>query len=93
MGLIVIFSLYLGTINVPICAWKRGKGCHMIKYPLFQLLPVILSIGITWLLCYILTIANVFPSNPNHINYMARRDARNTVLKNAPWFRWPVPCE
>ncbi|KAL3863440.1 hypothetical protein ACJMK2_005196 [Sinanodonta woodiana] len=91
IGLIAIFSLYLGTINLPICAWKRGTGCYMTRYPIFQLLPVILSIGITWLLCYILTVANVFSSDPNHINYVARTDARNNVLKNAPWFRWPVP--
>ncbi|KAL3863438.1 hypothetical protein ACJMK2_005194 [Sinanodonta woodiana] len=91
MGLIGLFSLYLGRIHVPMCAWKRGRGCRMLKYPLFQLLPVILSICITWLFCYILTVADVFPSDPNHINYMARTDARNNVLKNAPWFRWPVP--
>ncbi|KAL3863439.1 hypothetical protein ACJMK2_005195 [Sinanodonta woodiana] len=91
MGLIAIISMYLGSIHVPMCAWKRVVGCHIIKYPVFQLLPVILSICITWLLCYILTVADVFPSDPNHINYMARTDARNNVLKNAPWFRWPIP--
>lgn len=48
---------------------------------------------VMWLLCYLLTRADVFPSHPEEYGYKARTDARGNILSVAPWFRFPYPCE
>lgn len=54
---------------------------------------IILAIMVVWLLCYVLTCAGVFPSQPEAYGYKARTDARGEILSVAPWFRVPYPCE
>lgn len=39
----------------------------------------------------ILTATDVLASDPQHIQYRARTDAKISVLTNAPWFRFPYP--
>ncbi|XP_052770614.1 solute carrier family 23 member 2-like isoform X1 [Mya arenaria] len=93
MALTLMFTLYLGGVRVPFPGWTRIKGCHMIKYPLFQLFPVILSICFSWLFCYILTVTDTFTTNSTLPAYQARTDARLDVLERAPWFYWPYPFQ
>ena len=46
---------------------------------------------LTWLLCYILTITDVFPDNKDEWGYQARTDIKTSVLSETKWFRVPYP--
>ncbi|KAL8221761.1 UNVERIFIED_CONTAM: hypothetical protein K2H54_074460 [Gekko kuhli] len=88
---IVLFSQYLKNVPVPVPAYKRSRKCHFSKIYLFQIFPVLLGLSITWLVCFALTVSNVFPSNPEAYGYAARTDSKGDVLSKAPWFRFPYP--
>ena len=49
------------------------------------------AIGLTWLLCYIFTLTDVFPTNDEKRAYFARTDFRSNVISEAKWFYWPYP--
>ena len=36
----VIFSQYLSKFDIPLPAFSRDRGCHVIRYPLFRSFPV-----------------------------------------------------
>ena len=40
IALLVIFSQYLSKFDVPLPAFSRDRGCHVIRYPLFRSFPV-----------------------------------------------------
>ncbi|XP_061192833.1 solute carrier family 23 member 2-like [Saccostrea echinata] len=95
--LIAVFSLYLGRLKIPLPSFSKAKKCHITRYPIFQLMPVILSVAICWLLSYILTVTDVLPpkiviQNKSSTN-LARTDARLDVLKTMPWFYFPYPFQ
>lgn len=48
---------------------------------------------VVWLLCYILTLTDVFPHDAEAYGYKARTDARGKIMSIAPWFRLPYPCQ
>lgn len=52
---------------------------------------VLLGITLSWLICYLLTIYNVLPSDPDKYGYLARTDIKGDVVGRAPWFRFPYP--
>lgn len=56
--------------------------------PIYQ---VILAVLLSWMVCGILTAANVFSDNPKDLDYHARTDASVRVLQNAKWFFFPYP--
>nr|XP_020038515.1 solute carrier family 23 member 2-like [Castor canadensis] len=87
---IVVFSQFLKNIPLPVPAYG-GKKCHISKFYLFQVFPVMLALCISWLICFLLTINNVLPSAPTAYGYQARTDAKGNVLSQAPWFRFPYP--
>uniref|UniRef100_F6R532 Solute carrier family 23 member 1-like n=1 Tax=Monodelphis domestica TaxID=13616 RepID=F6R532_MONDO len=89
--LIVLFSQYLKNVQVPVPAYGQVKKCHVSKLYLFQIFPVLLGLSISWILCYVLTVTNVFPSSPSAYGYLARTDTKGSVLSQAPWFRIPYP--
>ncbi|CAG5117960.1 unnamed protein product [Candidula unifasciata] len=84
VGLLFLFSLYLTNVNVPFPAYSRQDGCHIIRYPLFKLMPVILAVVIAWGLCALLTVFDVAPAS-------LRTDAKSVVLESADWFFFPYP--
>ena len=43
------------------------------------------------MICAIITAAGGFPSDPSAPQYLARTDARISVLKEAEWIRLPYP--
>ena len=55
------------------------------------MLKVILAVCLMWLLCYILTVTNVFPTDPSEYGYAARTDIRTDAIAKADWFRFPYP--
>lgn len=46
-----------------------------------------------WLLCYVLTLTDVLPTDPTAYGFQARTDARGDIMAIAPWIRIPYPCE
>ena len=60
--------------------------------PLISPHQVVLSIGVSWLVCFVLTVCDVLPDDPESWGYGARTDIRTHALREAPWFRVPYPC-
>ncbi|XP_029351830.1 solute carrier family 23 member 1-like isoform X2 [Echeneis naucrates] len=88
--LIILFSQYLKRIAVPIPAYSSTKKLHTSKLYIFQMMPILLGILVSWFICYILTISDVLPSNPSQYGYLARTDVSNAI-RDASWFTVPYP--
>ncbi|NWT76170.1 S23A2 protein, partial [Prunella himalayana] len=54
---------------------------------------IILAILVSWLLCFIFTVTDVFPPDSSKYGFYARTDARRGVLLVAPWFKVPYPFQ
>ncbi|ESO09709.1 hypothetical protein HELRODRAFT_195039 [Helobdella robusta] len=91
ISLVIIFSQYLGRIRLPCFVYGKQQGCIKHRFPLFKMFPIVLSILVSSLLCYILTATNSLPSNPGEAGYHARTDLRLPSIHAAPWFRIPYP--
>ncbi|XP_078527267.1 solute carrier family 23 member 1-like [Lissotriton helveticus] len=89
--LIILFSQYLRNVPVPMPTYSKTKKCHFSMINLFQIFPVLFGIGISWLVCFVLTVTNALPSSPQSYGYLARTDVKGDVLSQAPWFRFPYP--
>ncbi|KAG8578152.1 hypothetical protein GDO81_010399 [Engystomops pustulosus] len=90
VALITIFSQYLRHIQVPVILYGKGKW-KIGKYPVFNLFPVLLGMCLSWLICFILTHFNVFPSSPAGYGFAARTDVNSDAIDNSPWFHVPYP--
>ncbi|KAL2093742.1 hypothetical protein ACEWY4_011054 [Coilia grayii] len=88
---IILFSQYLRHIPVSFPTYSKTKKLHASKMYIFQILPVLLGITLSWLICYILTITNVLPADPSQYGYLARTDIKGDVIGSAPWFTFPYP--
>ncbi|XP_030068347.1 solute carrier family 23 member 1 isoform X2 [Microcaecilia unicolor] len=93
MFLIILFAQYLRNMSILLPGYKRGKGFIVLRLQIFKLFPIVLAIMVVWILCYILTITNVFSNDTMSYGYMARTDARGEIMSSAPWFRFPYPCQ
>ncbi|XP_077680201.1 solute carrier family 23 member 1 [Eretmochelys imbricata] len=91
--LIVLFAQYLRNATFRLPGYKWGKGCIVFRLQIFKMFPIILAIMVVWLLCYILTLTDVFPRDAEAYGYKARTDARGKIMSTAPWFRLPYPCQ
>ncbi|KGL85379.1 Solute carrier family 23 member 1, partial [Tinamus guttatus] len=89
--LIVLFAQYLRNITLRLPGYRWGRGFVLFRVQIFKMFPIILAIMVVWLLCYLLTRADVFPSQADAYGYKARTDARGEILSVAPWFRVPYP--
>nr|XP_057942830.1 xan_ur_permease domain-containing protein isoform X2 [Doryrhamphus excisus] len=69
----------------------KDKKLHSCRVYVFQILPVLLGIALSWLLCYILTTFNALPSDPGRYGYLARTDIKGDVVGKAPWILFPYP--
>ena len=52
---------------------------------------VLLGITVSWLICYILTVSNVLPSDPSAYGHLARTDIKGDVIGQASWIMFPYP--
>lgn len=52
-----------------------------------------MAILVSWLLCFIFTVTDVFPPKREQYGFYARTDARQGILTVAPWFKIPFPCK
>nr|XP_004568316.1 solute carrier family 23 member 1 [Maylandia zebra]XP_004568317.1 solute carrier family 23 member 1 [Maylandia zebra] len=90
-ALIILFSQYLRHIPVPFPAYNKDKRLHTSPVYVFQILPVLLGITLSWTICYILTVYNVLPAEPDKYGYLARTDLKGDVMSQAPWLVFPYP--
>ncbi|XP_061892062.1 xan_ur_permease domain-containing protein isoform X2 [Entelurus aequoreus] len=90
-ALIIVFSQYLRHIPVSFPTYSKDKKLHTHRVYVFQILPVLLGIGLSWLLCYVLSTFNVLPSDPGQYGYLARTDLKGDVVSKAPWILFPYP--
>uniref|UniRef100_A0AAY4E3G9 Solute carrier family 23 member 1 n=1 Tax=Denticeps clupeoides TaxID=299321 RepID=A0AAY4E3G9_9TELE len=90
-ALIVLFSQYLRHVAVPFPTYSKEKKLHTSWLYIFQIFPVLLGITLSWLICHLLTVCNVLPSNPTAYGYMARTDTKGDVIGQAPLFFFPYP--
>ncbi|XP_071752956.1 xan_ur_permease domain-containing protein [Centroberyx gerrardi] len=90
-ALIILFSQYLRHIAMPFPTYSKDKKLHTSRIYIFQILPVLLGITLSWLICFILTSYNVLPSDPDQYGYLARTDLKGDVMGQTPWFRFPYP--
>lgn len=86
--LLTLFSQIMVDVKIPILTYRLSSGFKVIWFELFKLFPVLLSIFLMWILCFILTMQNVLEEGSQ-----ARTDVRLEVLTNAPWFRVPYPFQ
>ena len=76
-------------------AGVAGVLRQILNYQLnrMTLRQVFMSMVLVWLVCFILTVAGAFPSDPDSIGFGARTDTKHQVLSQASWFRFPYPGE
>ncbi|GCB76296.1 hypothetical protein scyTo_0017447 [Scyliorhinus torazame] len=91
--LVLFFSQYARNVKLPFPVYQYKKGWTAYKLQLFKMFPIILAILVSWLLCFIFTVTDVFPNDSEQYGYYARTDARKGVLSVAPWFKVPYPCQ
>nr|XP_046185523.1 solute carrier family 23 member 1-like isoform X3 [Oncorhynchus gorbuscha] len=91
--LIVLFAQYLRNWSFPLPSYNRKKGFSTARVQIFKMFPIIMAIMLVWLLCYILTLTDVLPSDPSQYGQKARTDARGDIMTLSPWFRVPYPCQ
>ncbi|XP_054881371.1 solute carrier family 23 member 2-like isoform X2 [Poeciliopsis prolifica] len=90
-ALIILFSQYLRHIAIPFPTYSKDKKLHTSPVYIFQILPVLLGITVSWLICYILTVYDILPAEPGQYGYLARTDLKGEVISQAPWFTFPYP--
>ncbi|XP_063784320.1 solute carrier family 23 member 1 isoform X2 [Pseudophryne corroboree] len=93
LTLIILFAQYLRNITLVLPYYKFGHGIRTYKLQVFKMFPIIMAIMFAWLLCYILTLTDVFPPQSTAYGYNARTDARGEIMSSSPWFRFPYPCQ
>lgn len=87
--LMVVFSLVLDKIQVPCLGFDMDKKkAKVSRIPIFKTMPVLLAVGLSWILCWILTATDAIKAgNP------ARTDSAEAILREAPWFNVPYPFQ
>ncbi|XP_020860700.1 solute carrier family 23 member 1 isoform X2 [Phascolarctos cinereus] len=71
--------------------WSLPLNTSHIWHP--RIREIVVAIMTVWLFCYILTLTNVLPDDPNAYGFKARTDARGEIMSFSPWVRVPYPCQ
>lgn len=87
----ILLSLYLERHLFPLPKWNREKGFHFIRYPLHQVLCLLIAITCGWAVSAVLTEAGVFSKDPKSKEFYARTDSRLYVIDACPLFHFPYP--
>uniref|UniRef100_A0A3Q3GS86 Solute carrier family 23 member 1-like n=1 Tax=Labrus bergylta TaxID=56723 RepID=A0A3Q3GS86_9LABR len=90
-ALIILFSQYLRHVPIPVPAFNKDRKLHTSKFFIFQSMPILLGVLVSWLVCYLLTIYDVLPSDPAQYGHLARTDVKGNVVNDAYWFTIPYP--
>ncbi|XP_060075784.1 solute carrier family 23 member 2-like [Ylistrum balloti] len=76
---------------MPIPIWRFGKGFEIIRYPLHQVLSILIGITIGWTVAAILTVTNYLSADVKSEQFFSRTDTRMHVISSAPWLYVPYP--
>lgn len=87
----VLVSQLLKNVQVPIPAYNRSRGFHVVSHPIFRLFPPMIAIAFGWILCLILTLTGKLPNDPSSPAYRARTDAGSKSIVNSNWIFFPYP--
>lgn len=87
--LVTLFSQYLRNVRVPVVGTRHRQEPHRPRrMALFSLFPIIMTIGIMWIVCLVLTLTDaVGPQSA------ARTDTRLRALKESDWFNLVYPFQ
>uniref|UniRef100_A0A665SXM8 Solute carrier family 23 member 2 n=1 Tax=Echeneis naucrates TaxID=173247 RepID=A0A665SXM8_ECHNA len=91
--LVLLFSQYARNVHFPLPIYKAKKGWTSYRLQVFKMFPIIMAILVSWLLCFIFTVTDVFPPEKDKYGFYARTDARQGILTAAPWFKIPYPFQ
>ncbi|KAK5870977.1 hypothetical protein PBY51_003881 [Eleginops maclovinus] len=91
--LVLLFSQYARNVHFPLPVYKHKKGWTFYRLQVFKMFPIIMAILVSWLLCFIFTVTDVFPPEVDKYGYHARTDARQGIVQAAPWFKIPYPFQ
>lgn len=91
--LVLLFSQYARNIQLPLPIYKSKKGWTSYRLQLFKMFPIIMAILVSWFLCFIFTVTDVFPPEKEKYGFYARTDSRQGILAAAPWFKIPYPFQ
>ncbi|KAI1882557.1 hypothetical protein AGOR_G00251970 [Albula goreensis] len=91
--LVLLFSQYARNVQLPLPVYRAKKGWTSYRLQLFKMFPIIMAILVSWLLCFIFTVTDIFPPEKDQYGFYARTDARQGVLAAAPWFKVPYPFQ
>uniref|UniRef100_A0A8C7Y8S5 Solute carrier family 23 member 2 n=1 Tax=Oryzias sinensis TaxID=183150 RepID=A0A8C7Y8S5_9TELE len=91
--LVLLFSQYARNVHFPLPIYKAKKGWTSYRLQVFKMFPIIMAILVSWLLCFIFTVTDVFPPEKDKYGFYARTDARQGILTVAPWFKVPYPLQ
>uniref|UniRef100_A0A4W4FKH3 Solute carrier family 23 member 2 n=1 Tax=Electrophorus electricus TaxID=8005 RepID=A0A4W4FKH3_ELEEL len=91
--LVLLFSQYARNVQLPLPVYKAKKGWTSYRLQLFKMFPIIMAILVSWFLCFIFTVTDVFPPERGKYGFYARTDARQGILAAAPWFKVPYPFQ
>ncbi|XP_020787392.1 solute carrier family 23 member 2 isoform X2 [Boleophthalmus pectinirostris] len=91
--LVLIFSQYARNVHFPLPVYKAKKGWTSYRLQVFKMFPIIMAILVSWFMCFIFTVTDVFPPEKDKYGFYARTDARQGILAAAPWFKIPYPFQ
>uniref|UniRef100_A0A8C3MPZ5 Uncharacterized protein n=1 Tax=Geospiza parvula TaxID=87175 RepID=A0A8C3MPZ5_GEOPR len=84
--LVLLFSQYARNVKFPLPIYKSKKGWTAYRLQLFKMFPIILAILVSWLLCFIFTVTDVFPPDSS-----ARLSGRALPLFSLSTVQWGLP--
>ncbi|GFR88810.1 solute carrier family 23 member 2 [Elysia marginata] len=90
-GANVILALFLANNLTPIPFWTRARGFHVVWFPLHQMFSVLITILIGWAFSGVLTTVGFFTDDPTSNEFLARTDAKSSIISEAPFFDIPYP--
>ncbi|CAI9715240.1 solute carrier family 23 member 1 isoform X4 [Octopus vulgaris] len=82
-----LFILYLNGVTLKFPPWSKKPK----EIAIFRNYPLLLAVGIGWILCYIFTVTNYYPLDPNSRSFNARTDTKIDLIQRTPWFSFPYP--
>ncbi|KAJ8311399.1 hypothetical protein KUTeg_010754 [Tegillarca granosa] len=89
-GLIGILMRYIGPITMSFYI-PDDALCDVLGSYTDTITEVLLSLALSWVLCFILTVTGVLSNDPASSDYKARTDTRLRIIEETPWFYFPYP--
>ncbi|XP_064615715.1 solute carrier family 23 member 1-like [Liolophura sinensis] len=91
LATLLILTTFMVNVQVPLLYWKRGQGWKTTRSRFLRTYAVLISIGLGWLLCHVLTVTGRLPEDPDDIQFHARTDSKADTVELASWFYFPYP--